>query len=560
MREEDEMFGEVFFEATALAVAAFIVFTSHRATVRKKERLKYLTELEDYCLEIRHRYAERRILSDAVFASFDPTRKTIRDFAYGMTRAFGSDISGASPAAGFGEKTEEPYEKLLISVCGLIDEYGDDGSGSFAQTLLKIAVDIREERRYLSKRMHSFKGLAATAAIPCLFVLPLGRWGTDTIPSLLSFYHGSGGVYQRCLILALSFICGTAVQIISDPVSFREKFGKPGRSREIADFPGRMPGALNSFIRQTLDRLDIRVGVGRLRYLSFVTAGIFFALTSIGIFLGHLDMKTDYVHDTSDIESTLAIADSAQINAARRVIPYLMVNTLERGMKYTEEELYDEIMNAGISNAQEAGKVADEFYRRLEGYESEEFDLCDLLFTIAMIIAGWFLPVAALLALCVAAGSSVKEEVMRFEAVIDLEKDVSGMTVPIMLENMMSFASVTKGALIKTIMDYNTNETEAFEHLTAYSNDRSLKRLAGFFLMTDMLGIRNAFDEVSAELEGMREERRLDRALRLEDETMLAGILGVIPGGLVVFGYLLVPFITRSLEMFNAYSDSLGMI
>ena len=173
---------------------------------------------------------------------------------------------------------------------------------------------------------------------------------------------------------------------------------------------------------------------------------------------------------------------------------------------------------------------------------------------------GWLIPLLALIALGVALDSRVKEEVMQFEAVIDMEKDVYGMTVPIMLESMMCFASVTRGALVKTIMDYNTSGSRAFEHLLGYSNDRSLKRLVGFFSMTDMLGVRHAFDEISEELSGMREERRLDRSIRLEDEVMLAGILGVIPGGLVVFGYLLLPFIIRSLEMFNAYSDSLGMM
>jgi len=149
---------------------------------------------------------------------------------------------------------------------------------------------------------------------------------------------------------------------------------------------------------------------------------------------------------------------------------------------------------------------------------------------------------------------------MQFESVINMEKDVNGMTVPVMLESMLAFASVTKGALIKTIMDYNTSESRAFNNLSEFSDDRSLKRLAGFFAMTDMLGIKHAFDEVSEELASMREERSLDRNMRLEDEVMFAGILGVIPGGLVVFGYLLVPFVVRSLEMFNTYSDSLGMI
>ena len=237
-----------------------------------------------------------------------------------------------------------------------------------------------------------------------------------------------------------------------------------------------------------------------------------------------------------------------------------MENTLEGSMSFSDEELRDVIRDAGIRSEEAVDGVAEEFRGRLLRYEEEGTDLWDVGFVLAMGALGWLAPTISLLILSVVLDSRIKEEVMQFEAVIDMEKDVNGMTVPVMLESMMSFASVTRGALIRTIMDYNTCGTRAFSHLADFGNDRSLKRLAGFFAMTDVLGIGHAFDEISEELDGMREEKRLDRSMRLEDEVMLAGILGVIPGGLVVFGYLLVPFIVRSLEMFNTYSDSLGMM
>ncbi|MCR5431632.1 MAG: hypothetical protein K6E95_03645 [Lachnospiraceae bacterium] len=554
------MYGEIFYEILAVVIAVFVIVSSYRASALQKKRIKYLIELEDYCLELRHRYGEKSVLADAVFAAFDPKRKYIKDFSYRMTMAFGNEGAEGLTAASLGGSLTSPYEKLLVSVCGLIEEFGDNGSGTFGETLLKTVVDMREERRYLLRRLHAFKGLAVTAAVPCLFVLPLGKWAADTIPSLLAFYHGSGGVALRGVILSLSIICAVAVQVLSDPVSFRDRFGKGKTKCRKLRVPKRFLSSFSAFIEKKLKKLDIRIGVGRIWYLSFLFAGAFFITSLTAAFLGHIDMRRDLVYDTSDIENTLGIADTAQINTARRVIPYLMVNTVERGMNYTDNELVDEIMNSGIRSSEDAGRVAMEFYNRLMDYEHEKINAYDLMIMLALATAGWFMPVGGLLVVETALGSRVREEVMQFEAVIDIEKDVNGMTVPIMLESMICFASVTETALLKTIMDYNTDENNAFRHLTEQSDDRSLKRLAGFFSMTDTLGVRHAFDEVSAELEGMREERRLDRSLRLEDESMLAGILGVIPGGIVIFGYLLVPFISRSLEMFNSYSDSLGMV
>lgn len=557
---EVEMLGIAFYEVTALAVAAFVIYRSHRAAKRYSQRVKYLIELEDYCLELRHRYGKRRVLSDAVFASFDPKRKRLRDFSYGMTRTFGNDRAEGMTARSYGEMLSEPYEKLLVSVCGLVDEYGDGGEGSFEETVLKIVIDIREERRHLAKRAHGFKGLAATAAIPCLFVRALGNWGIDTIPSLLTFYHGRGGTYLRCIILILSFMCGVAVEILADPGTFRDSFVRLGKRAGELLIPGRTFKTMNGRLRTRLDKLDIRIGVGKIRFLSFAFAALFFVVSFVSVVFGHIDMKHDYVFDTSDIENSLGVADSATINAARRVIPKLMENTTGGVAHYTDDELIGEITEAGVRSMEDAALVAMEYRKRLTSYGEEKIDFSDLAFILIVGAIGWFMPLAAVAVLGIVMDSRVKEEVMQFEAVIDMEKDVNGMTVPIMLESMLCFASVTRGALIKTIMDYNTNEERAFNHLCEFGDDRSIGRLAVFFKMTDMLGIKHAFDEVSAELDGMREERSLDRSIRLEDEVMLAGILGILPGGVVVFGYLLVPFIARALEMFNSYSDSLGMI
>ena len=554
------MYSTILYDAVAVTVVIFVMASTYRAVRKNRLRVKFLTELEEYCLELRHRYGECRVLSDAVFASFDPTRKAVGDFTFGMTRVFGNDRTAGLTVTGFSESLSDPYEKLLLSVCSMVDEYGDNRRGSFGETILKIVIDIREERRHLARRSHGFKGLAATAVIPCLFVRFLGNWGMDTIPSLRAFYHGRGGVWLRSLIPVLALLCAGGIRILADPVNFKERFyGICKRAGSIETPAGIMKG-FNERLRTRLEKLDIRVGVGRIRFLSFLTAGAFFVITFAGILLGVADRKYDLRYDTSDVENTLRIADSAQINAAHRVIPFLMENTLEGSMSFSDEELRDVIRDAGIRSEEAVDGVAEEFRGRLLRYEEEGTDLWDVGFVLAMGALGWLAPTISLLILSVVLDSRIKEEVMQFEAVIDMEKDVNGMTVPVMLESMMSFASVTRGALIRTIMDYNTCGTRAFSHLADFGNDRSLKRLAGFFAMTDVLGIGHAFDEISEELDGMREEKRLDRSMRLEDEVMLAGILGVIPGGLVVFGYLLVPFIVRSLEMFNTYSDSLGMM
>ena len=554
------MYGIILYDLAAGAVVAFVLFISLRASRAVKGRVAFLTELEEYCLELRHRFGEKGVLADAVFDSFSPSYKRIADFAFRMMRVFGNDRQQSPAARDFLGSLSDPYEKLLVSVCSLVEEYGDRGGGSFGETLLKMVIDIREERRHLMRRLHGFRGLAATAVIPCLFVRFLGNWGMETIPSLIPFYHGRGGVYLRCVIPVLALTCGLGVMVLSDPEGFRERFGRVLKAVGSIRVPEKVMKHFSVFISKKLRETDTAADVGRFCFLSVICSLILFFFTFGSIVLGHTDMRKDLIFDTSDLENTLRIADSAQINAARKVIPDLMEEAVNCGFTINDGELTNRIMGAGIRGEREAGLVAEEFRRRLSEYEDEQTDVIDLMYISAIGLLGWMLPTVWLVILATVMGSRIREEVMQFESVIDVEKDVNGMTVPVMLESLLYFASVTRTALIGTIMDYNSMGSRAFLPLCGPDSDRSLKRLAGFFMQTDTLGIRGAFDEVSDELCGMRDERKLDRAMRLEDEVMLAGIFGVLPGGLVVFGYLLVPFISRSLELFNTYSDSLGMM
>ena len=76
-------------------------------------------------------------------------------------------------------------------------------------------------------------------------------------------------------------------------------------------------------------------------------------------------------------------------------------------------------------------------------------------------------------------------------------------------------------------------------------------------MAVDEAGVENAFEEVTAQITSFRESRELDRTILMDNNVLLASLLAVIPGGLVLFGYLLIPFMARAMTMFNDYQDAL---
>ena len=62
------MYSTILYDAVAVTIVIFVMVSSYRAVRKNKLRVRFLTELEEYCLELRHRYGECGVLSDAVFA------------------------------------------------------------------------------------------------------------------------------------------------------------------------------------------------------------------------------------------------------------------------------------------------------------------------------------------------------------------------------------------------------------------------------------------------------------------------------------------------------------
>ncbi len=138
-----------------------------------------------------------------------------------------------------------------------------------------------------------------------------------------------------------------------------------------------------------------------------------------------------------------------------------------------------------------------------------------------------------------------------------MQKRVPGITPIEILESMEDFADYFRQPLRQCINEYCINERKALTDMAENQTYPGFVKLIDCFLAVDDAGIENAFDEVSAEIVIFKENRELSRMIILDNNVMFASLLSVIPGGLVLFGYLLIPFMVKALSMFNTYQDTL---
>ena len=71
------------------------------------------------------------------------------------------------------------------------------------------------------------------------------------------------------------------------------------------------------------------------------------------------------------------------------------------------------------------------------------------------------------------------------------------------------------------------------------------------------LGVTDAFDEISSQIEIVREEDENNRRIALDRDALTGEILAALPGILILFGYLIIPFLVKALALFNTYQESL---
>lgn len=547
---------DIIYTCTAIITCSALLIPQMRYIRRNRDRLKFLTQLEEYLTRLRHNFSEYSNIADAVFFSRDP--------GFGMLGSLMAQMDGIFSTVAVSDECSmadaDPYEKLLVCVCRLTEEYGEGQNGvSFSDSILKLLMDVREERRHLKKKGHSLRGLILMAVLPSLAVTSIGNWGIQTIPSLADFYHGRTGSIIRLLILALTVIVSRTISIISDETTDVRLWRLPAR---LLEKPAAALEAVwkkrTEKIHRLLKKLNIKLTVREVYAAMIGVAVVVLAAGAVTVSLGHWSAKERLLSDVSDLEMRMGVADSAELLHLQGVIPGELREAIAREERPSVEELSLKLASEQFRNPDSPMGAAVEIVRRFDAYFSEEIDFRDAALLVLMMAAAFWIPYVSLVLRESFYKSRIREEVMHFETVIDIEKDIPGIALPVILESIYEFAGVTAGGFLRCINEYNISEERAFDNLLEYCEDNSFARLLSFFRMTDILGIRGAFGEIASELQNMREDRKLERSLKLDDEKLLCGLLAVMPGGLIVFGYLLVPFLVRSLEMFNSYQATLG--
>ena len=558
----------VFTFFTALFAARFIadsfIISSYTAL-----EVRFLKAFDDFLSMVRHNYFITGSVKTAIAAS----ENEAEDIMKGHIREIYRCLDSSDPDAESEKYLNTPYHrylKLFLTLSGLVEENGDaegEKGSVFLNSCMHLKNETEEDIRFITEKKHRFSGLIYTAVLPLAALPFIAMWGVSTIPSLNIFYYGYSGTVLKVLMFLITVIGYRALRILRDGDMMNKKQYPAAerlvRVRYLKKIPQFLIGLGPKKALKRAEQIEecsagYKIETFYMQKALCFAAG--FVISCMVLFFGHNASARIYRYDTPDVTGLTATADARQIEAMEKLIPIYTDRLIEEDIIMEKETLKEQLLlEKDIRTDQVADAAADEIQKRISQYENEKFGIFDLILAFTASLICFFFPDIGLVFKCALSASGYRDEIIQFQNIIYMLKNVPGISAVSLLEEMERFSRLYKPVIRQCINEYNISDESAINRMYEAKKDKEFKRIADCFRQVPELGIEDAFMEISREIENFKENRKLDRKIMLDSEAMLASLLAVIPGGLILFGYLLGPFMIRSVQIFNEYQSGIAM-
>lgn len=551
-----------FWYSIAGLLTCYIILTTMVNTSEEKMQMELLEQLDNFITDIHIYYHDTKMVEEALSAAMDIQPYEISLHAQQLYEiATAVDIDAA--VASYVDTAPNRHLLLLAAICASVKKYGDKtlegGKSLFTVNADYLKSDLDMERIRLKKRVLAFSGMSFSVLLPHLFLKPIEIFMVPRFDGTRMFYGGIGGVIALATILATTFICYEAINILKD-----ERDGTLSDDRlcrAIADMP-LIQKYLNRYTEHNYSRVvkltDSLKATGYkngpnvfmvkrllLALLLFITVNV---IAIAGIHRTKETILTDYTssYNTSIVPNAETRQQMIRLSPSYR--RYVQKGDL------SQEELMGIILS-DIGDTRLASIIANELVSRREQMRSQYYHWYILLLAFALGVAGYFIPYLLLQYKKKIMGMNREDEVAQFRTLILILMHEDGMTIDTILEWMERFAYAFKSSLSDCIINLEYSQQKALERLRdAEFGFAPFRRLCESLISTDKVGIIKAFDYLETERDYYQKKREIDNGSILSKCQRKAEFLMLVPIYEIIIFYILVPFCYYAHSIFESFS------
>ena len=149
---------------------------------------------------------------------------------------------------------------------------------------------------------------------------------------------------------------------------------------------------------------------------------------------------------------------------------------------------------------------------------------------------------------------SLEDEIVQFQSIIMMVKNMDRISILNILEFMEDFAVLFKDSIHTCINDFDAGDIEALNKMKETEKFEPFRRIVNGLIISDKIGICNAFDEISTDQVYYQDKRKLDNEMLLAKKGVIGKIIANIPLILTIGLYLITPFVVESLNQLKEFT------
>lgn len=531
----------------------------------EKAMIKFLVVFEAYIDNMSHYYYRYSTIEDALYQSSLDAKRPVKDHVEKIYNILTSE-NIEEEISKYRAVVPNRHVKQFLSLCEKLSMNGDrkvNGESLFVTNLTQLKKEINCEINDRRKIIARFRGLSLLTIAPMFFLTAMKEWAISNVPTLREYYSSVYGIGLFILIYLVTVVVFNILNMLRVQGQLDEKkhpylkrllkirvldqittnysvhnYGKTLRTQNL--------------IRKAAETITVKELILKQVIYSLITLMI---CISVSLTVHH-NKRTDLIHYVDNFSSASSSASEKQIDEIKDAVK--TYTNKYKGQEVSLEQVEGDLIAEGvIKNKMIMTITAEEVTSRVKAYNSEYYKWYELLISCFIAVLAFYSPYIALIIRKQLMEMHMQDEVIQFQALIYMQMHFERTSVEDILTSMEDYAIVFKQSISECLNDYSSGEIDALEALKEKESYEPFKKLVDNLIMCDSIEMKKAFGEVLVDRKIYQDKREVQTEILIDQKTVIGVAISWIPFILSMVLYLILPFLTESMNEFVNYANQI---
>lgn len=531
----------------------------------EKAIIKFLVVFAAYIDNMSHYYYKYNTIEDALYQSSIDAKEPVKAHVERIFNILTSE-NIEEEINRYRAVIPNRHVKQFLSLCEKLSINGDrkvDGESLFVTNLTQLKKEINSEINDRNKIISRFRSLSLLTITPMFFLTTMKNWAISNVPTLKDYYSSIYGIGLFILIYLATIFIFNMLSILKFQGELEVK--KHPYLKKIlkikcfdlitTNYTMRNYGLTlrtQKLIRKAAETITVKEFVLKQIICSLVTVMICISVS----LTAHHNKRENLVNYVDNLTSASTSASDKQIEEIKDAVK--AYTNKYKGREVRIEDVEGDLIAEGIiKNKMIMTITAEEVTSRVNAYNREYFKWYELLISIIVGTISFYSPYIFLQIRKRLIEMHMQDEVIQFQALIYMLMHFERTSVEEILTSMEDYAVAFKTSISECLNDFSSGEIDALVELKEKESYEPFRKLVDNLIMCDSIEMKKAFGEVLVDRKIYQDKREVQNEIIINQKTVIGTAISWIPFALSIVFYLILPFLTESMNEFVNYANQI---